>query len=321
MSVLALTISNVFLTLRLLQTSSDCGGHNNDHQVTSLIPKAPAILTPSTCLEYVLADTNINTSEKAVFSGLDLKLGRWDTRRTFKVFDFAVVGERFTELSDRYNVCLATQSSIEKIFSLVQVSHHWSAPISATVYAAGDDELYLFQVYLSYLRRCFKTIRERVSFHLAFPKDRSPTHINSLHLSDLLKYNCAKPEQTLNELMKQFRTADTKKWRIKYPYPQNFLRNVARKNCQSGYVFLTDVDIIPSANLNFAEQLDTFLRKAKCSNNNQLCAYVVPTFELDERVRFPRNKTDLIRLANKGLARPFHNKVFIYNQYATNFSR
>lgn len=56
----------------------------------------------------------------------------------------------------------------------------------------------------------------------------------------------------------------------------------------------------------------------KCSGK---CAYVVPTYELDERVFFPPNKTDLIRMANKGLARPFHHKVFIYNQYATNFTR
>jgi beta-1,4-glucuronyltransferase 1 len=200
------------------------------------------------------------------------------------------------------------------------VSHHWSGAISATVFAAGDDELYLLQIYLTYLRRCFKTIRERVSFHLSFPKDRAPSNIRGIHLSDLAKFSCAKPEQTLNEIMKQ-RTAETKKWRIKYPYPQNFLRNVARKNCQTYFTFLTDVDIIVSANLNFAEQLAKFLRKTKCSALNNLCAYVIPTYELDERVRFPRNKTDLIRLANKGLARPFHNKVFIYNQFATNFSR
>lgn len=88
---------------------------------TSLIPRAPVFLTPATsCLEYVLADSSVNASDKPVFSGLDLKLGRWDSRRMFKVFDFAVVGEKFVELSDQLNVTLATQSSIEKIFSLVQ---------------------------------------------------------------------------------------------------------------------------------------------------------------------------------------------------------
>lgn len=124
------------------------------------------------------------------------------------------------------------------------------------------------------------------------PKDRAPKLIRKIHLQDIInRYDCAKPEVTLNDLLKQ-RTADTKRWRIKTPFPQNFLRNVARKNCQTNYVFLTDVDIIPSIsdNFNFAEKLDKFLRKAKCSQSNNLCAYVVPTYELDERVRFPRNK-------------------------------
>lgn len=64
--------------------------------------------------------TDGNVSEKAIFSGLDLKLGRWDQRRMYKVYDFVIRGEKYTELSDKLNVTLATQSSIEKIFSLVQ---------------------------------------------------------------------------------------------------------------------------------------------------------------------------------------------------------
>jgi beta-1,4-glucuronyltransferase 1 len=94
---------------------------SSEQQTTSLLPRAPVILTPATaCLEYVLSDTTGNISERAVFSGLDLKLGRWDQRRLYKVFDSAVVGEKFVELSEKFNVTLATQSSIEKIFSLVQ---------------------------------------------------------------------------------------------------------------------------------------------------------------------------------------------------------
>jgi beta-1,4-glucuronyltransferase 1 len=92
---------------------------SSEQQTTSLLPRAPVILTPATaCLEYVLSDTTGNISERAVFSGL--KLGRWDQRRLYKVFDSAVVGEKFVELSEKFNVTLATQSSIEKIFSLVQ---------------------------------------------------------------------------------------------------------------------------------------------------------------------------------------------------------
>ncbi|KAH9645428.1 hypothetical protein HF086_014520 [Spodoptera exigua] len=53
-----------------------------------------------------------------------------------------------------------------------------------------------------------------------------------------------------------------------------------------------------------------------------LCAYVVPTYELDRRVaKFPANKSELVRLSRSKLAIPFHRKVFIYNQFASNFSR
>lgn len=325
--VLTLTLSNVFLTVRLLHnatcstfTDSSAGGDGSEGGTSgenggggAIAARAP-ILTSSTCLEYILPDS-LNNSDKPVFSGLDIRLGRSDAKRLYKIFDFSVIGDKYADLSEEYSVCLATQSSLEKIYSLVQVSHHWSGPISAAVFAAGEDELYLLQLYLSYLRYCFKTIRERVSFHLVFPNDRLPSQIKAIQSNDYKKFDCAKPEATLRILLK-LRKPETTKWRIKNPYPQNHLRNVARKGCQNLNVFLTDVDIIPS--VNFAEHLDKFLRKRKCSN---LCAYVIPTYELDERVRFPRNKSDLIRLANKGLARPFHQKIFIYNQFATNFSR
>ncbi|XP_068082906.1 beta-1,4-glucuronyltransferase 1 [Anabrus simplex] len=313
-SVLILTFSNILLTVRLLH-SSDCTRQilpeppppppppRFQHQEEETPPPCPATLAPQV----------INSTASTIFH-VDLRLGRWDSRHLYKMFDFVVVGERFSELSEKFSVCLATQSSIEKLQSLVQVAHHWSGPISAAMFVAGDDEYKLLQYYISYLRRCYAPVRERVSFHLAYPKDRPPTaHQTELPLKSGL--DCLRPEGVLAELVR-LRKPETVKWRLKTAYPQNHLRNLARRNCQSDFVFLTDVDIIPSAKL--AEGLDVFLREARCHG---LCAYVIPTYELDERVRFPRNKTDLIRLAKKGLARPFHQKVFIYNQFATNFSR
>lgn len=61
-----------------------------------------------------------NVTERAILSDLNLKLGRWDQRRMYKVYDFVILGEKFVEMSEKLNVTLATQSSIEKIFSLVQ---------------------------------------------------------------------------------------------------------------------------------------------------------------------------------------------------------
>ncbi|KAJ8976729.1 hypothetical protein NQ317_004280 [Molorchus minor] len=245
---------------------------------------------------------------------LDLGLGRWDDRHKYKLFDNIVVGNKYAVLNDLYQTCLATQSSIEKIVSIIEVASHWNGPISLATFAASKEELNLLLLYILYLRKCDTRIRDQVSFHLAVAKEGRPKRyeVDAAKLSEMDCYNPVRELQLLSRHLQK----GGNKWRAKLPYPQNHLRNLARKNCQSKFVFLTDVDIVPSKGM--AESLDVFLSKSVCKEN---CAYVVPTYELDERVVFPPNKTELIRLANKGLARPFHHKVFIYNQYATNFTR
>lgn len=245
-----------------------------------------------------------------IFNTMDLQLGRWDNRRMYKLFDNVIVGSRFTELNEQFLTTLATQSSLDKLNSLIQVAKHWNGPISVAVFAVGDDELTRLLFYIIYLRQCFLDIQEKVTFHFAFPKDHVPSAI-ALEPDNMP--DCNRPEDVHQRLTKR---KPVERWRLKLPYPQNHLRNLARKNCQTKFVFLTDVDIIPSFNM--AEGLDGFLREHRCKGR---CAYVIPTYELDERLLFPPNKSELVRLAGKNLARPFHHKVFIYNQYATNFSR
>lgn len=166
---------------------------------------------------------------------------------------------------------------------------------------------------MDYLRHCHPAVRERVSFHLAFPGDRLPTR--NLPIDRIPPPDCLRPEAALHQILKK-RSVELVRWRLKNPYPQNHLRNLARKNCQTPKVFLTDIDIIPS--LDMADGLEVFMKADGCPS---LCAYVIPTYEVDERVPFPKNKSELVRLKGRGLARPFHHKVFIYNQYATNFTR
>lgn len=323
-SVLALTISNILLTLRLLHKAEcplpdvvgdsvlDCTGG-----AALKIPQLPSTLPQ--CVDYagphVIGAPGDNQSKQLIFGHLHLDAGRWDNSRQFKYYDFAVVGDQFDALSKVSVVTLATQSSIERLHSLVHVSQNWQGPISVALYAAGDDELYLMQLYITYLRNCYVSIREQVTFHLAIPRARPPTQLRHSLNADGGNFICDEPEATLKRLLK-FRTAETAKWRIRNAYPQNHLRNLARKGGQTLHVFLTDIDIIPC--INFTQHLNAFLRTAKCT---KLCAYVIPTYEIDSRAKFPKDKLDLIRLSRKGLARPFHHKVFIYNQYATNFTR
>ncbi|KAI4459620.1 beta-14-glucuronyltransferase 1 [Holotrichia oblita] len=259
--------------------------------------------------------TNIGGFEKGdVNVKLDLRLGRLDNSLKYKYFDNFWVGDSFAELNERYTVCLAAQSSLERLHSLVEVAEHWTGPISVSVFAAGDDELNILLLYITYLRQCQSNIRDRVSFHLALPRSRVPRSID-VDIEQISTMDCNRPEVTLRQMVKHI-SSDTTRWKNKNAYPQNHMRNLARKNCQTKYVYLTDIDIIPS--FKQADELSRFLQINECKKR---CAYVIPTYELDERVVFPANKTDLLRLSNKGLARPFHQKVFIFNQFATNFSK
>ncbi|XP_069696729.1 beta-1,4-glucuronyltransferase 1-like [Periplaneta americana] len=243
---------------------------------------------------------------------INLRLGRWDTKRLFKFFDFVVTGDRFVELTDSYSVCLATQCSLDKIYSLVEVSKHWTAPISLSVFVTGQ-EFILAEMYILYLRQCFPEIRDRTSFHLAYPSEYPATRdITKIVPNNQL--NCSHPEQVLSELLK-FRNPVMMGWRERYLYPQNQMRNHARRNCQTKYVWLTDVDIIPS--IGMADKLEHFLKERADTSRT---AYVIPVYELDESVSFPQNKEQLLKLIQKNKARPFHMSIFKPAQTPTHYS-
>ncbi|XP_032511691.1 beta-1,4-glucuronyltransferase 1 [Danaus plexippus] len=252
-------------------------------------------------------DTAPLSIEEDPISNLDLRLGRWDGSRSYRMFDYAAVGDMYADASSNRRVCLATQSSIERLHELLGIAAHWTGPISVAVFVAGD-ELRLLRAFEMWLFRCQPDVYARLALHVAMPAERPGVQSNVPNWAR----NC-----NVAPLATEERKSETVAWRARHPYPQNHLRNLARKNCHTPYVFLVDVDIVPSRGM--AEALDSFLSSVpKC----QMCAYVVPTYELDKRVaNFPTNKSELLRLSRNKLAIPFHRKVFIYNQYASNFSR
>ncbi|KAL0273096.1 UNVERIFIED_CONTAM: hypothetical protein PYX00_005853 [Menopon gallinae] len=324
-SFLLLLFSNIWLIVRLLNAnqcpakkSEEPANVENFQRIIKDVEPEEARPCKEAEPKPSIQEYDAQEVEETGFN-VNFLLGRWDKHHLFKMYDYVYVGQNFSILSERFAVCMATQSSLEKLHSIVQVAYQWTGPISAAVYAAGDDEYFLLHWYVNFLKKCFASIRDRVSFHLLVPKNKLPTGKYPARLRQLAetKHECRKPEAVLKEILK-LRSSETTKWRTKSVYPQNHMRNLARKNCQSFNVFLTDIDIIPSWNL--ADGLDRFLKstRRRCIGK---CAYVIPTYELDDRAMFPRDKKDLIRLAKKGLARAFHQKVFIYNQYATNFSR
>ncbi|GAB6021490.1 hypothetical protein CHUAL_004096 [Chamberlinius hualienensis] len=239
------------------------------------------------------------------------RTGRFDNNINYVINDFVYVSDSWSQRPIKNNVCVATQTSVEHLFRLVEMSQAWQGPISTAVYIPST-EYHVAQIYLRFLIQCFPSVKENVSFHFVYPVDQPPEHV-----PELLNWtsNCSLWKDALKQLCsflpKDFATRNTK------PYPQNHLRNVARKNCYTQYVYLLDVDIIPKNSL--AQNLNSFLQQSPTCDN---CAYVIPTYEVYEsNGQLPENKTSLLKLVKKNQAQPFHRKVFALNQNAINASR
>ncbi|KAK8731229.1 hypothetical protein OTU49_007496 [Cherax quadricarinatus] len=335
-SIVALTTSNILLTLRLMHGREDVGvgGGCGGVVIPEVVPHSwTSALSSTNHTEYLafLRSAAINTDPTAGGDGEGKQkdtegvvmgagfvvhevMGRWDARRRYKTHDHVFTGPQYTRLTRASPVCLATQTSVDRLFWLTQVARYWRAPMSVAVFTP-DVEYAIARAYLTYLVTCFPFLGEKVSFHFTYPREHLPKDLPLTieHLED----KCDQPLAVLKRLLKQ-RSSKMLSWRERMPYPQNIVRNVARKNCATEWVFLADVDIIPIPGL--SDRLATFLvsnTATKCKK----CAFVVPTYEVDERSPLPHNRSTLLHLAGKGRARPFHQKVFVHNQHATNFSR
>ncbi|PSN39741.1 hypothetical protein C0J52_19960 [Blattella germanica] len=305
-------ISSIIIFIIFIQQSTKSLLNQNYHQqYVQLVKMKPEISTTTVSTpQQEEFQTNARPPDVRTFK-VDFHLGRWDRKRLYKFFDFVLPGDRFSELSEKYSICLATQSSIERLDSLVQVVNRWPGTISVSVFIAGN-EYALLEFYVSYLRQCFPQIRERVSFHLAYSPAHPPTEDP---FNFIISQDCNNPEDVLKELV-QYRTQETTNWKQNSTYPQNHLRNHARKNCQTSHVFLTDIDIIPS--IGMLESVDVFIKSKPCE---KLCAFVVPVYEVDESADFPKHKSEMIELVKAGLARPFHEKIFKPAQTPTDYKR
>ncbi|KAM4592270.1 xylosyl- and glucuronyltransferase LARGE2s [Odontesthes bonariensis] len=101
-------------------------------------------------------------------------------------------------------------------------------------------------------------------------------------------------------------------------YPVNLVRNVALKNANTPYVFLTDVDFLPMYGLydylrKSAVQLDMAHTKK---------ALVVPAFEtLRYRLSFPKSKAELLSMLDMGTLYTFRYHVWPKGHAPTNYAK
>ena len=241
----------------------------------------------------------------------------FDKYRMFRSHMFSVAGSDWSQLSRSRLVCLGAQTSLDRLDELTELVTPWSGPVSISVFVP-DIELALGLKYIQYLRSCYPAIHRQVSFHLTYPADHPGLQELSSHqLLDGL--DCRQPKQVLDLLLEQ-RDEEMLGWRTSYPYPQNLLRNLAKKGCQTNYTYIPDIDMVPSPGMDL--QLESFLRKDQERNNCTQCAFVIPTYEISlNSSHLPQTKTELVEFLKEKEARQFHEEIWSLNQQPSDLKR
>uniref|UniRef100_A0A8C9VDA2 LARGE xylosyl- and glucuronyltransferase 2 n=1 Tax=Scleropages formosus TaxID=113540 RepID=A0A8C9VDA2_SCLFO len=101
-------------------------------------------------------------------------------------------------------------------------------------------------------------------------------------------------------------------------YPVNLLRNIALRQANTPYVFLTDVDFLPMYGLY------SYLRKSivQLDLAHTKNALVVPAFEtLRYRLSFPKSKAELLSMLDMGTLYTFRYHVWTKGHAPTNYAK
>ena len=173
-----------------------------------------------------------------------------------RVQEFSVKGSRWYRLA---GVCLATQSTLDRMESLPELVTSWHGRVSVAVFVP-DVEHSMMLYLIEFLISCFPDIKERASFHFIYPLGYPPVNFT---VDKRKNMTCDQLSHIINDLLSQ-RPNTTMTWRKGYAYPQNFHRNIARRSCQTEYVFTPDIDMIPNPSL--YQDLTYFLsRQSNCT--------------------------------------------------------
>lgn len=202
---------------------------------------------------------------------------------------------------------ICTQSTVKNLYNLVELLQVWDGPVSVTVFAHGKDVVFAAYA-IAYYNSCLKNVTYQVSFHIVYPISHPPENIESLLKVD---HRCEK-----HKFVKRSNSLNYANTLV--PYPHNVLRNVAIYYSETPYIMVTDIDLIPSADLHSGFQ--KFIhRKAKVIEQKKV-VFVVPAFESKSDL-VVYNKSSLLRDWASEQVRTFYETVCLRCQKPTDHER
>ncbi|XP_042860065.1 beta-1,4-glucuronyltransferase 1-like [Penaeus japonicus] len=223
--------------------------------------------------------------------------------------DGGLEGREDSSAPDGQGLTLVTQCSLARLNRLPELVRQWQGPISVAVFALSGEVQAVVQVF-HLLRRCHANIKENVTFSLIFPLN-SPTSPHLAPTADTTP--CDNIFSQLEHVNYDFKGIQ---------YPNNLLRNVARKATSTNLMMVIDIDMTPSPGLHRAFSAyakDNHLFEENASEEKTV--WVVPAYELKEGTEIPSSKTELLKLREEGSARIFYQELCLkcqkYTDYAT----
>ena len=206
------------------------------------------------------------------------------------------------------DVTLATQTSINNLHYIIQLAKRWEGLISCAIFAPNIESSFVTDV-IEKLRFCYPILYS-VTFHLVYP---------SVDLADMslvgnwLDLGC-------DEIISEIKHFGADNYQGSTPYPHNVLRNVARSGANTEFIYLIDIDTIPSTGLR--EQFVNFASEKKLwGKTDDQVVYVTPAFEMQDGYKVPETKNELLSGISENYIRPFHNESCHFCHFSQNTSK
>ena len=189
---------------------------------------------------------------------------------------------------------LISQCSASRLRQFLDLLHAWDGPVSLAVFVESSSSLFIVVNYLLQVQLCLPHALSKLSIQLVMPLWSSTDCC-----TELLNISCSNFLPAFDKHWAGIRNYDGLE-----DYPNNLLRNVAIDAAISDYIFVVDIDMIPSSGL--FSQFHEFIGKQPADRK---IAFIVPVFEMKLESEMPVDRDALLQMWDHGIIEPFYSKV------------
>ena len=232
----------------------------------------------------------------------NFQVSRFEIRGKYQLEMFSYKGQSLRP--EKKLICLGYHTSFDNLANLETILDNWNGTLSFAVFAPHRD-FHLTRIFLRWFEQCHPGKMGNSAMHFLTPTSYPRVIFD---VPDF-EWDCASASRVLDDL-RPFRQEVILE---ELPYPQNSLRNAAKRGCESEFSLVLDFDMVPSRET--GRKLATFLNGEWVKSCTK-CVFVVPSFEVEGAV-MPGSKDELISLISEGRARPYQAKSYPVGQAST----